>query len=93
MAVKPSPARRGLQGAMAEVNRALARLAGGEERAWYVDVAAGMLDDAGNPRPELYAADGLHLSPAGYAHWTEILRPAVAAAAAGAAATNQRSRP
>jgi len=27
------------------------------------------------PRPELYAADGLHLSAQGYQLWTTLLRP------------------
>jgi lysophospholipase L1-like esterase len=37
-----------------------------------------MLDGRGLPRPELFSSDSLHMSPAGYALWTKILKPEVA---------------
>jgi len=41
----------------------------------YLDVEPAMLDQQGQPRPELLAADGLHLSPEGYAVWNKLLAP------------------
>ena len=37
-----------------------------------------MLDQAGNPRAELMAADQLHINEAAYALWTKIAREALA---------------
>ena len=34
-----------------------------------------MLGPDGLPRAELYVADKLHLTPAGYAVWTPLLAP------------------
>ena len=33
----------------------------------------------GEPRPELFIADGLHMSAEGYALWTTILKPVLLA--------------
>jgi lysophospholipase L1-like esterase len=44
----------------------------------FVDIYPRMLGTDGTPRRDLYAPDGLHLSPAGYAVWTAAVRPEVA---------------
>jgi lysophospholipase L1-like esterase len=41
----------------------------------YVDIWQPMLGDDGMPRAELYLADGLHLTPAGYAVWNKLVAP------------------
>lgn len=41
----------------------------------YVDLNALMLDAEGNPRPELFLDDKLHMNAAGYAIWTKHLTP------------------
>ncbi|HET6422070.1 MAG TPA: GDSL-type esterase/lipase family protein [Planctomycetaceae bacterium] len=41
----------------------------------YIDVWAPMLGDDGLPRPELYLADQLHMTPAGYAVWNKLVEP------------------
>ena len=41
----------------------------------YVDIATPMLGDAGEPDPDLFIVDGLHLSDKGYALWTAVLKP------------------
>ncbi|MDX1933137.1 MAG: hypothetical protein SFU56_11070 [Capsulimonadales bacterium] len=40
-----------------------------------MDVHTPMLGENGEPRPELYVADRLHLSPEGYKLWTQVLAP------------------
>jgi hypothetical protein len=40
-----------------------------------------MLTTEATPRRELFCEDALHLSPAGYALWTSILKPLLPAAA------------
>ena len=41
----------------------------------YIDEYHMVTDANGNPRPELFAADGLHLSEAGYKLLIERVRP------------------
>lgn len=40
----------------------------------FVDVGTGMLGSDGKPKPDLLAADGLHLSAAGYRMWSDVVR-------------------
>jgi lysophospholipase L1-like esterase len=34
-----------------------------------------MLDDHGQPRPELFTSDMLHMNAKGYAIWQKVIRP------------------
>ena len=43
----------------------------------FVDIWPAMLDPAGQPRPELFVEDRLHMNARGYAIWTRALRPVV----------------
>ena len=43
----------------------------------YADTAAPLLGDDGQPRAELYQADGLHLNEKGYELWTAIVKPLI----------------
>lgn len=43
----------------------------------YVDVFTPMLGPTGQPRPELFLADSLHLTRAGYLLWRGLLAPVV----------------
>jgi len=36
-----------------------------------------MLGNTGQPRPELFVADGLHMTRAGYLLWRALLAPVV----------------
>jgi lysophospholipase L1-like esterase len=72
MSIKPSPARtdilENIRRANELVRAEIERLRGG----FYVPLFDAMLAD-GKPRPELFLGDGLHLGPAGYALWTQLL--------------------
>ena len=41
----------------------------------YVDAANPLLGKGGEPRPELFVEDDLHLNDAGYAIWTKLIAP------------------
>jgi lysophospholipase L1-like esterase len=73
LSIKPSPARWHLIDPIRRTNETIR----GDlvARAWgyYVDVFDPMLGTDGRPLRELFAPDGLHLSPAGYRLWTQIL--------------------
>lgn len=45
----------------------------------YIDSHSKLLNAAGEARPEIYRADGLHLNSKGYELWTAILRPSILA--------------
>ncbi len=72
IAIKPSPARWHLLERIHAVNAGARALVESRSRGIFVDVVPAMLTD-GKPRPELFEADGLHLSPKGYALWRELL--------------------
>jgi lysophospholipase L1-like esterase len=75
VSVKPSRLRRQQWPAQHEANRAIADLTRALPRVDYVDVATPMLGGASQPPRELFTLDGLHLSSAGYALWTSVMRP------------------
>ncbi len=78
--VTPNPARWSEWAASAEFNAQAAGLAQGDPGLVYVDVATPFLATGSPPDASLFAADGLHLSKAGYALWNSVIRPAVEAA-------------
>lgn len=77
ISIKPSPKRMGRWPAMAAANRIVERFAAAQEDVTYLDVASPMLDAAGNVRPELFSADGVHMNAEGYALWTSVVRPVI----------------
>ncbi len=75
IAIKPSPARLYLRASIERANDLIRqRIAALGPPCYFLDLYPAMLDGAGLPQRALYAADGLHLAPAGYALW----QPAIA---------------
>jgi lysophospholipase L1-like esterase len=52
-----------------EINQTIAAWAGTVPGVHYLDAQAGLLDSNGNPRPELFVKDGIHLNEDGYRIW------------------------
>ena len=77
IAVKPSKLRWSQMGAQTEVNEAIKALAARRGDLIYIDVVTPMLLN-GAPR-EIFVADGLHMTPAGYEIWTAAVKPVVSA--------------
>ncbi len=75
LSIKPSIARWKLWDKMGQANKLIAEQCAKDERLIYLDVGPPMLDAAGKPKPELFAADGLHLSEKGYELWASLLKP------------------
>lgn len=74
IAIKPSTARWNLWPVMKEANEAIAALEGELADFHYADIAAPMLPaDGGPPEAKWFKKDGLHLSPEGYATWTDVV--------------------
>lgn len=73
VSIKPSPSRWAIDARFRESNALVRRWMEGRPGTQYVDLHPRMLGAGGLPRAELYAADGLHLSAAGYALWEEVI--------------------
>ena len=75
VSIKPSPSRWHLVDAYREANRLIEAETARDPLQTYVDIFTPMIGANGRPRPELYVADSLHMTPAGYAVWRERLAP------------------
>ena len=76
--IKPSPQRWLTIDRMRLANALIRAICSRDDRVAFVDVDGPMLGWDERPRPELYRADGLHLSEQGYQLWTTLLRPFLA---------------
>ncbi|WP_375435346.1 GDSL-type esterase/lipase family protein [uncultured Hymenobacter sp.] len=76
LAIKPSLARWSLYPKMQEANSLIKQyIEAHPQQLRFADVGTPMLGPNGQPRPELYLEDGLHMTPAGYEIWTRVVRP------------------
>ncbi len=75
LAVKPSLRRWHLWDVMQATNEGFAERARDNPRIVFIDVATPMLNDAGEPREDIFAADRLHMNSAGYDLWRDAVRP------------------
>ena len=74
--IKPSPSRWDIREKGLKANALVAAdCATDPKRLAFLDIWPAMLGPDGLPRAELYVADKLHLTPAGYAVWTPLLAP------------------
>jgi DNA-binding beta-propeller fold protein YncE/lysophospholipase L1-like esterase len=73
ISIKPSIQRWQLYETQRDTNRLIAEFTKQDQRLGFFDITASMLGPDGSPRPELFAKDGLHLSPAGYKIWAAQL--------------------
>lgn len=77
IAIKPSIARWKLAEEMQRANTLIAAECEKVEELKYLDVWPAMLDEAGQPRKDIFREDGLHMNETGYALWNELLKPFV----------------
>ena len=60
---------------MRQANALIREYCDTDDRLGFIDVDGPMLGWDGKPRKDLFVADGLHLSPKGYALWTMLVQP------------------
>ena len=77
VSIKPSPARRAYIERMRETNQRIRAEIARDSLQAYVDVFTPMLGATGQPRPELFGPDSLHMTRAGYMLWRALLAPVV----------------
>jgi lysophospholipase L1-like esterase len=73
--LKPSLLRWKLRDAMHQTNALLRARCSADADCVYVDPWPSMIGADGTPKPEFFVEDGLHMTPAGYHAWTDMLRP------------------
>lgn len=74
VSMKPSPSRRHLMPQFKVANAAIRDFISQQRRAKYIDIWDVMVDN-GEPRPELFVKDMLHMNEKGYALWQEAIGP------------------
>jgi lysophospholipase L1-like esterase len=74
VAIKPSMARRNLLPQIRRANTLVREYARGRKDVAYLDVFTPMLGPDGQPQPEWFGADGLHMNRHGYRLWTGLVR-------------------
>ena len=79
ISTKPSPSRSQYLEVTLQLNARLEELASTNYNLWFIDVFTPMLDDSGQPRPELFGSDMLHMNTAGYELWKSIIEPVLTA--------------
>lgn len=73
ISLKPSKARWAELAAQTDANAQIKALAARRADLDYIDVVPPMLE-GGAPK-DIFVGDGLHMTPAGYVLWTEVVRP------------------
>lgn len=73
--MKPSPARWEEREKATRANTLIAATCASDPHCTFLDVYAAMLDASGQPRPELFREDKLHMNANGYAIWIRLLSP------------------
>ncbi|SEO33297.1 Lysophospholipase L1 [Luteibacter sp. UNC138MFCol5.1] len=75
ISIKPSIARLSLLPNIQRANTLIRQWAMTQKNVAFLDIAPAMVDAKGQPKPELFREDGLHMTPAGYALWVAQVRP------------------
>jgi lysophospholipase L1-like esterase len=75
ISVKLSPARIGISDRIRRTNDLIQKEMECHPQGYFIPISLSMLDEQGRPRPDLFLADGLHLSLSGYRLWEQLLHP------------------
>jgi lysophospholipase L1-like esterase len=75
VSMKPSPSRRKLLPRYIEANEAIRKYLAQHKRTAFINVYDAMLNAEGQPIPQLFTKDSLHMNASGYAVWQKIIEP------------------
>jgi len=75
IAIKPSVARVALLPNILRANKLIREWAMTQKNVAFLDVVPAMLDAQGQPKPDLFIEDGLHMRAKGYALWVAQVKP------------------
>ena len=77
IAVKPSPSRWKIKDKGEQTNALIKAECAKDSRLRFVDIWQPMLNEKGEPRPELFVKDMLHMNEAGYRVWAPLVAAAL----------------
>lgn len=75
VSIKPSPSRKNLMPKMLVTNTLIKQFLHSKRETVFVDVYHKMLDENGNPMPDIFLDDNLHMNPRGYRIWQKAIEP------------------
>jgi lysophospholipase L1-like esterase len=75
LSIKPSPSRWNKWEEMTRANTMIRDFCTTSPGMMFIDVATPMLDASGNPKPEIYLKDKLHMNADGYRIWADAVKP------------------
>lgn len=75
ISVAPAPSRWSNVENIRKTNALIAQFSKTDSNLKFIDIFPLMLDKKGEPRPELFVDDQLHMNPAGYAIWVKAVAP------------------
>lgn len=75
VSMKPSPSRKHLFAEMKRANAHIKTFLQMQKRSGFINVYDAMLDASGNPKPEIFLDDQLHMNASGYAIWKKVIEP------------------
>jgi lysophospholipase L1-like esterase len=75
ISISPAPSRWSKLDEMKRANSLIQNYSKRQRKLLFVNTFPQMVDAHGGPRPELFVADQLHMSPLGYAIWVKLVRP------------------
>ncbi|MFK8019961.1 MAG: GDSL-type esterase/lipase family protein [Pseudomonadales bacterium] len=75
IAITPSPMRWEVWNVAQQTNKLIREYSAAENNLFVIDTGAKLLGEDGEPNPDFYIFDGLHLSDKGYAEWTKMILP------------------
>lgn len=75
ISIKPSPSRRAFFAEVDKANQLIKDYLATQSKATFVDIRPVMLTTAGQPVPELFKSDSLHMLPEGYRRWARVVGP------------------
>jgi lysophospholipase L1-like esterase len=77
ISIKPSIDRWKFWPQMVETNSYIEDYCKYKRNIYFVDISKVMLDSSGQPRKDIYMADGLHINETGYKLWTSLVKPLI----------------
>lgn len=75
VSIKPSPSRQKLMPRMVESNKLIKQYLQTQKKTVFVDVYHKMLNAKGNPMPDIFLDDNLHMNAKGYHIWQKAIEP------------------
>ncbi len=75
VSIKPSPSRDKIRPKVIEANKIIKAFLETKINTAYIDVYSKMITPDGNPMPDIFIEDRLHMNAKGYAIWQKVMEP------------------